>query len=431
MYIFIILLLIKISYLIIIIPFQTQVPLLDIEDTHFDYLLENEIYSTIEIGNPPQKVNLFYHSQEYNFYLSKYNASNFYDIDKSFSYILIKQVTFINAPFLHGSISSDNFYFTNEKNKTNKVKIQFIYASDFKDESYDFTPKTGIIGLKFYDPTDQKHSHFIKSLKESEIIDSYVWSIKYDDNDDKRGNIIIGGNPHEIEPKIYNKENLKWTKSEINRYFIDWYILFDQIYFGEKLTDDKNDLFNFNNSYNSNNSEIRLCHLVIENGLIKGTKDYRNLFVQTFGNECKETNEQGLLFYSCKLTTNIEKLPSIYFIHRELNYTFFLDYKDLFKKELGQYYFLVYFFDRGEDSWTLGKPFLKKYHMLFDHDKRMIGFYNGYNKKSYFVEILIVIFVIIILMLGIYGYQLFKKKFRKRRANEIEDYYEYSPAVNE
>ncbi len=50
MYIFIILLIFKISYLIIIIPFQTHDPK---QDTHFIYLLENEIYSTIEIGNPP------------------------------------------------------------------------------------------------------------------------------------------------------------------------------------------------------------------------------------------------------------------------------------------------------------------------------------------------------------------------------------------
>ena len=57
-------------------------------------------------------------------------------------------------------------------------------------------------------------------------------------------------------------------------YTINWYILFDQIYFGEKLSQEK--LINFD--FNKNNSYIKLeqtrqSQLIIERGLIKGTKE--------------------------------------------------------------------------------------------------------------------------------------------------------------
>jgi hypothetical protein len=211
-------------------------------------------------------------------------------------------------------------------------------------------------------------------------------------------------------------------------YTINWYILFDQIYFGEKLSQEK--LINFD--FNKNNSYIKLeqtrqSQLIIERGLIKGSKEYKNLFLKIFENDCEETNEEDIIFYSCKLSTNIEKLPSLFFIHRELNYTFTLDSNDLFVKELGKYYFLVYFYDKGENTWIFGKPFFKKYQLIFDHDKKMIGFYNGYTKKSNLRLFLIIIFLIIILILSIFVVHIIKQKRRKRRLNEIEDDYDYFP----
>ena len=420
------LLLFQLCELTIIIPFKTGTPQLDFDDSHFDYLLSNEIYSSFLIGNPPQNISIYYLFLEYQFYLSKYNDSHHYDIDKSFTYTLIKYETFINTIYYRGSYSTDHFNLTNEKNKSLDLKLEFIYATHFKDDSYDFVPKEGIIGLSFYNPSSQNHSNFITSLKQTKVINSYIWSIKY--NNENSGNIIFGGRPDQIEPDKYNFDNLKWTKSDINKYTINWYILFDQIYFGEKLSQEK--LINFD--FNKNNSYIKLeqtrqSQLIIERGLIKGSKEYKNLFLKIFENDCEETNEEDIIFYSCKLSTNIEKLPSLFFIHRELNYTFTLDSNDLFVKELGKYYFLVYFYDKGENTWIFGKPFFKKYQLIFDHDKKMIGFYNGYTKKSNLRLFLIIIFLIIILILSIFVVHIIKQKRRKRRLNEIEDDYDYFP----
>jgi hypothetical protein len=82
----------------------------------------------------------------------------------------------------------------------------------------------------------------------------------------------------------------------------------------------------------------------------------------------------------------------------------------------------------------LGKPFSLKYKFLFNPDVRQIGFYvksnDDDNKGNSFLKyflytmliiILIAIFVVVGIILGkkIYGLK------RKKRANEMEDDYEY------
>ena len=116
------------------------------------------------------------------------------------------------------------------------------------------------------------------------------------------------------------------------------------------------------------------------------------------------------------------------FFHKEFNFTFILNYNDLFKEVNGKYYFLMYFKKEGTFTFQLGKPFLKKYLMIFNQDKRTIGFYKSIenNNNSFFIWILIFFAFLIILLLG--GYILIYKpgKFRKKRINEIEEEYEYT-----
>ena len=115
-----------------------------------------------------------------------------------------------------------------------------------------------------------------------------------------------------------------------------------------------------------------------------------------------------------------------------MNYIFELNYKDLFtKKEDGWVYFLVVF-DLTHDGIKFGKPFLKKYTFTVDNDKNTISFYELEKevKKSNLLVIslfiILIIFIIIISLLLIYGYKLLNKKTKvKKRANELEDNYEY------
>ena len=93
-------------------------------------------------------------------------------------------------------------------------------------------------------------------------------SIECNDNNNKNVNIIFVGNLLKFQSKKYNKENLKWIKSDIYWYFIDWYIFY---FILEKNSNDKNNVLNFNyyvNNFN-NYSEISSCHLVNINRLLE------------------------------------------------------------------------------------------------------------------------------------------------------------------
>ena len=96
-------------------------------------------------------------------------------------------------------------------------------------------------------------------------------------------------------------------------------------------------------------------------------------------------------------------------------------------------------------NWIIGIPFLKKYRLSFDYEKKRIGFYKNdgkiinnninkdkkeekYNffKSTIFKVILIVLFILIIFILGML-FQKYLQKPRKKKVNELDDNYIYEP----
>ena len=148
---------------------------------------------------------------------------------------------------------------------------------------------------------------------------------------------------------------------------------------------------------------------------------------------------------TCKAIDNfkIKEFPSLYFYNRELNYTFELDYNDLFKKIGDNYFFLIIFDQMIINIWKIGKPFLKKYQMTFDIDSKTINFYNllikptspisiqnnsNSNNKILLIILISIGGIIIICGLLFFAYYLGKKlnSQRKKRANELgDDDFEY------
>ena len=140
----------------------------------------------------------------------------------------------------------------------------------------------------------------------------------------------------------------------------------------------------------------------------------------------------------------IRTFPSIYLDHIKLNYTFELSYKDLFVEKYNIYWFLVIsdrlFYTTG---WTFGNFFMRKYQLIFNIESKEIGFYNpklskyktkideknkkNENSQNTFLYIILIISLCIIL----FGISIFiKMKFypkstKKKRANELDDDYEY------
>ena len=118
-----------------------------------------------------------------------------------------------------------------------------------------------------------------------------------------------------------------------------------------------------------------------------------------------------------------------------MNYNFSFNANDLFtiipdnKRILFNIDFIY-----NSNRWLLGKPFLKKYQIIFNSDSNLISYYaenifenKEINKKGSGLKIFLIVFLVIIaFLIGIiFGRALCRKFNRKIRANELEDNYSY------
>ena len=138
--------------------------------------------------------------------------------------------------------------------------------------------------------------------------------------------------------------------------------------------------------------------------------------------------------YSSKFSDeDMKKFPPIYFKKVDMDYIFELNFQDLFSKQPdGKIYFLI-IFDLNDGSTRIGKPFLKKYSLTVDNEKNTISLFLLENKDEsdenntlVYIIILSSVIVILIGVAGFFAYKLYLKKNKaKKRANELEEDYEY------
>ena len=151
-------------------------------------------------------------------------------------------------------------------------------------------------------------------------------------------------------------------------------------------------------------------------------------------------NHENISFFYCEnngnITDELKKriLPIKLFANEFNNYTFEITTEDILLTK-GKYILIKIVFPEFNYKWTLGKPFSLKYKFIFNPQIKQIGFYvkseddnknKGNNFWKYFLYILLIIvliaiFVVVGIILGkkIYGLK------RKKRANEMDDDYEY------
>ena len=286
-------------------------------------------------------------------------------------------------------------------------------------------------------------------LKEKNIINEYDWFILFDKiktNKDNlydidnlinvKGKIIIGCLPHQYRPKLFFKENI------ISEY--SWFLNFKNIYYYINDTKYNNGLLKRElSSYN------RKAELNINEFLIIAPIQYRYLIQNDFftnyipRNICHFYFDSDIEGFYCDKSENftidnLKLFPKLYFEHSKFN-TFELNYKDLFVEKDNKYYFLIVIENGDSDDWLLGYAFLKKYQFAFNQDSKSIFFYNqefsdveendknnNKEKKNILMWIFIVISWIVFIGLGIlFGIFIYKKFSKKKRANELNDDYDY------
>ena len=420
---FFITLLIYYSICYISIPFKRKFEDEINYDNIFNILLNNNLETNIELGTPPQEITVSLNFRDYAIFIkntsfNKITSDSFKNVEDPYDDYNDYFDEEIENPYKkkkEAELSNDVLFLDNKKVKIENINF-LIYNKSIEKAN-------GFIGFNLYPNSDiQKFSNLIEQLKVNKIIDSYYFFIKY--TNDNEGNLILGNTPHEIYKNNYLLNNF-YFKHLKRHYESDSYHFssnFDKIIF----ENDTKDLCN-----------VEFC---LENGMIKTSNSFSKILEKYFTkyineNICFKIEKNSNFFYYCK--KNIAKnFPSLIFQINQTKTKFELTGKDLFYKFNDNYYLLLYYDKQYNNNWILGKPFLKKYLIVFNQDQVTFGYYSQFknNNKNYLFSLSFLIHIfsfIIILGLLSYIFIFLKKKLKKNRANELDENYEYISENNQ
>ena len=287
---------------------------------------------------------------------------------------------------------------------------------------YDLPINSGIIGL---DCQNRKKSYipelnFVGQLKRNKIINNYSFSFiykKFDDHKREEGNFLIGELPNKYLWNLNNKtlvyKNIMKIEDELK-----WGFEADKIYVG---------------NYKIEN--ISKVGFSIEHGVIIGSYEYKEYIIKTFFNALFENKtcyserfEDLFQGFVCDNNLNIDSFENLIFKIGMKEFVFTKD--DLFiKNDKNKTLFLVTFPSKDwyftNIDWTFGVPFFKKYIVVFDMDKKSIGYYIDKKESNYelyinYLNIRNICIILSILIIFLFVFLLFYSK--KKKPNKINNY---------
>lgn len=458
------------SYSTIVIPLESLQSISDedLDNNSESKALINQLFnmnlvSTIKIGSESYPLKAFFNLNSPFFYISKncfIVESSSFNFKINFNYNRHISQSFYNTSLFdksfgtnsHACTAMEDFQFLTHDKKEMKVeKINFILNEDTNEKE----PNCLHIGLI---ENQNKESSFndmnlVIQLKQKDYIKGYIWSIIFSNekmnnnnllNDveellNLKGNMIIGDYPHEYDSNNFYESQFKHIYTLYNENIIKWELKFNKIYFKnrdnkEQKIDDYNAIFNPSIYY------------------IKAPKAFFEILLDDYFQQYIEKEACSLYYLDEYISINCDKsdkfsikdlksFPTLYLEHISFEYTFELSYKDLFVEKDNIYWFLIIsdtlFYTTG---WTLGNIFMKNYQFTFNLETKEIGFYNPkldkinnnknerYGEKTNNILYIVLIVALVIILIGI-GF-IIKMKFytkisKKKRANELDDDYEY------
>ena len=375
-------------------------------------LIFTNIYTNFLIGNPKQIIQLDIKLENYNSFISGSNINGHqYNEQKSITYINTSEKFEDSSRenIEEGYISKESFTFNDYNNKKIEYKnFPFALATTIFDEK-----ELNILGLNLYNSKISNIPNFLMSLREHKIIDERIFYFKINNNNINLGKLIIGNYPHDIETKEFNKNYLLNMKPVFDVLDFKWDIQFYYI--------------------KSNNKFIPApfnVKLRIELGVIISNSDYLHFINDYFFNKLIEKNKcnystikkKKYKYFICDNDIDLKTFPQLEFYDKENNFTFVLNSDDLFYKYKNKIYFLIVFTEKNINYWIFGRPFFKKYKLIFNVEKRLISYYSNYgnnNKSIFWINLILILLVIVILILVLYLIYYLKNKPKKLFAKEL------------
>jgi len=381
-------------------------------------LLQNDLEITLKIGTPPQSVDLNLRSRIYTFFVTSSQVNLPYKLfneKESTSLVQIskKETNFTNMEYSKGLKISESIYINDKELKGITLMLGTELAYN----------ECGALGLRLINSHESSNDlSFIYQIKKYANLDSYTFTLKY--KNDEEGDLIIGAYPHVYDNK-FNEKNFFYSKAGSNKNGVNWVLNFDIIKYNNK----------------SVNVGSKKSLINIEYGLIQAPFKYKNYFKNNFyGDRCSEkfNDKRNVTIVHCSSNFDITSFKDLIFELKDIETQFVFTYKDLFIKENNEYIFGIVFdedVDAKDPTWIFGKPFMKKYELVYDLDRKIIGLYKEGNEspseKSKVNILFIILLVILILAVAGLSYFIFfyLKKTRKSRAFELnDDNFDYVPS---
>ena len=416
-YVYLFNLIIKIIRNLIVIPFDIR-EIKGADNNEF-------IYTQIEIGDPPRKIDSLINFQDSLFYFWNISSSyidlnSSYNPSNSSSFNIISNIN--NSHFKN--IISEDIYFYTDINCTNKSKYKIskiLFPELIINQSL-----FNIIGMQVNNTN--KTYNLINLLKSKDIIDNYIWTIKFENL--TQGKLIIGDFPHNYDKNNYENKNLTLINTYSKGAKIFWGIQFSVIKFSQKTIND----------LNIGKIEPKFLDII---GPYEYIISIEEIFFEKYKNKdiCKrifdKLDGEDIFRYVCDKDMfekkDIDLFPNLTLISAELNFSFVLTGKELFMEKNNKINFLIVSkFGKTDVDWKLGRIFLYKYQFVMDNDNNLIGIYKDNNKNVFeekeknstmLIVILSILALNMIVILSVTNFCIWKKlcKNSKRQLSELEE----------
>ena len=398
---------------IITFPFQRILsPNID-ESNFYSHYAHNVIYTNLKIGTPITEIKAQIKTSQFSLCIRN---DSIYDYNTSSTYFQnSEEFNPYNKDYTNAISSNETFIFGKESAKAENIKFLLTKKSKFDLD--------GILGLKIYENNNKVYGHgLISQLKSKKIINNETFFFDFDKNNINIGELVIGEYPHLIDKykENYPYYQFKSAGLHIQTYDIKFEIkVISSYWYGKKFEND-----------------VKI-EIDIESGYIIGSKYFEEaadkFFTPYFRNKKCRRDTVNVLYYAyiCDDDIDISSFPEIKFYTGDADYNFTLTYEDVFVKKFGKTYFMIVFDTKGYNVfWTLGSTFIKRNSLVFDMNRRIVGFYdkNIKDKNNYTIYIIIISLagIIIIALVAFIIYKFVWKK-RPKFANELEDDFVYSP----
>ena len=373
---------------------------------YYQYLKNNELITEILIGTPFQTIPVTLRYEYESFFLTNPSSQGLFNSNKSQSFISNFSLIHFPSEIEKGYIANDTIKINFHNGNKNIEKISFLYITEPNASISNY----GNIGLHYKDYSQYKNLNFIIQFKKRELIENYGYTYRF--LSETEGEVLIGEYLHEYNKSYY--DGIDFYSMKINP--MTFGHSFKNFSFGNYSSDGKDSIFfNINNTFGG----------IIGNRLFLSL--VRNYFVEK---KCKFVNNYTYEYFYCDIDLDVTDFPDLKFYHKDTNFTFILNYQDLFHNINGKKYFRIIFEPENFGNWYFGQPFLSKYPITIDQDKKLIGFYKKLKERKSLFRNSVFYIILLLIIIGVLLYIIYKyvfKKKRKIRANEIEEEIDYTP----